>query len=96
LIANVDRVVAMALRLAEADEPESVAAVVQRVVAPITVIVGGVKTQAGPSQTEFLALGPRARFDTIRGAGHFPHEESPDEVLARIRPVVVAVALPPL
>jgi pimeloyl-ACP methyl ester carboxylesterase/membrane protein YqaA with SNARE-associated domain len=92
LIDNVDRIVAMALRLAKADEPEPVEQVVRRIAVPITVLLGGVRTKSGPSDDELRALAQlaaRVRIETIPGAGHFPHEEAPDEVLRRIaRPLV--------
>ena len=96
LIRNVDRVVAMALRLADADEPESVQAVADRVVAPVTVLVGSFRTKAGPTDAEFRVLQLKRQhfaMDTITGAGHFPHEEQPDRVAARLLrpPRVVAV-----
>ena len=93
LIDNVDRVVAMALRLAGADEPEPVEDVVKRVTVSITALLGSVRTKAGPTDAEFLALarlGGRFRIETVRGAGHFPHEEAPDDVARRItRPLTL-------
>ncbi|MEO5568712.1 MAG: alpha/beta fold hydrolase [Gemmatimonadaceae bacterium] len=96
LIENVDRVVAMAMRLGQAEEPEPVANVVARVRAPITILLGETATKAGPAPGEFQAFGRRApplRIDTVRRAGHFPHEEAPDEVVRLLRTrQVVAVA----
>jgi esterase len=94
LIDNVDRMVAMAIRLSNADEPEAVDDVVRRVTVPITVLLGSVRTKSGPSDAELRALerlGARVRIETILGAGHFPHEEAPDDVVRRIsRPLTVA------
>jgi pimeloyl-ACP methyl ester carboxylesterase/membrane protein YqaA with SNARE-associated domain len=98
LIENVDRVVALALRLAKADEPEPVAEVVRRISVPITVLVGSVRTRAGPSEAELRALDRRlgpARIEIVQRAGHFPHEEAPDDVARRIvRPAVLHTQLP--
>ena len=83
LLDNVDRVVAMAGRLSRAEEPETVDQVVGRVDVPITVLVGGVRTRASPIEGEFRAfeaIGSRFRLDTVSTAGHFPHEEAPDQV----------------
>ena len=97
VIDNVDRVVAMALRLSKADEPEPVEQVVRRIVAPITVLLGSVRTKSGPSDHELRALEQltgRVRIETIHGAGHFPHEEAPDEVARRISRPLIALGSP--
>lgn len=95
LVDNIDRVVAMAIRLGSAAEPEPVSAVLERVHAPVTVLLGEVRTRAGPSESELAVLrrlGRNFRLDTVRGAGHFPHEESPDDVARLLRrPAVVAI-----
>ena len=83
LVDNVGRVVGLAIRLSRADEPEPVENVVKRIQAPITIIVGGALTKAGPTDGEFRAFDHLRipwRADTLRAAGHFPHEEAPDEV----------------
>ena len=87
LIDNIDRVVAMAIRLSRADEPEEVNAVIARLRVPVTILVGELRTKAGPALEEFAALerlGPLLRFERIAGSGHFPHEESPDEVVRQL------------
>jgi pimeloyl-ACP methyl ester carboxylesterase len=98
VIDNVDRVVAMAMRLAKADEPEPVADVVQRVRVPIAVLLGAVRTKAGPTDAELQAfehLGVRITIDTVPGAGHFPHEESPAAVARRVtRPITLTTHIP--
>lgn len=85
------------LMLANADEPEPVSVVARRVVAPITVLVGALRTNAGPKDEEFRVpqgAGRTFHLDTVRGAGHFPHEEMPDQVAERImRPPWVIAAL---
>lgn len=92
------RVASMALRLSRAAEPETLDVVLARVRAPITVILGGVTTDAGPSAAELTALqrvGDQAHIERLPGVGHFPHEEAPDEVARRVltsRPLVVARA----
>lgn len=100
LLENVDRIVAMAIRLSTAEEPEPVAAVVRRITAQVTVLVGSFRTKAGPSDAELREIervGSHVRIETIGGAGHFPHEEAPDDVAGRVsRPItVVSAALPP-
>lgn len=95
---NVDRVMAMARRLSNADEPESVEAVVRRVAAPITVIVGGQSTKAGPGEAELRIVeqsASRSRVETMPGVGHFPHEEAPDEVARLLaRPITLITHVP--
>jgi pimeloyl-ACP methyl ester carboxylesterase len=92
MLASVDRVVAMAFRLAKAVEPESLSTVVARVRAPVTVVLGGAKHEAdvGPEELNALSpLGTRLRIERLPGVGHFPHEEAPDELLPLlVRPLV--------
>jgi pimeloyl-ACP methyl ester carboxylesterase len=83
LVDNIDHVVAMAIRLGRAAEPEPVNDVISRVQAPVTVLVGEIRTKSGPTAPELTALERLSRsfrLDTITGAGHFPHEERPDYV----------------
>jgi pimeloyl-ACP methyl ester carboxylesterase len=80
----IDRVVAMAGRLASAQEPESLAAVVARVHVPVTVLLGDAPHTAGAGTDEMEALAPLGamlRIEHLAGIGHFPHEEAPNEVL---------------
>jgi len=82
---EVDRVVAMAFRLARAAEPESLATVVARVRAPLVVVVGAAPHEADIGKEELDALAPLGslvRIKRLVGVGHFPHEEAPNEVLA--------------
>ncbi|HZF67921.1 MAG TPA: alpha/beta hydrolase [Gemmatirosa sp.] len=79
--------VRMAERLADAREPEALATLVGRVRAPITVILGGAPHPAAPDDAELATLAPlgaRLRIVRLAGVGHFPHEEAPAEVAARI------------
>jgi pimeloyl-ACP methyl ester carboxylesterase len=97
LLDNIDKVVGMAMRLSRADEPEPVEFVVQRIEAPVTIIVGGAPTKAGPTDNEFRAfdrLRSSWRTDTLRFAGHFPHEEAPDDVARLLlRPPRISAAV---
>jgi pimeloyl-ACP methyl ester carboxylesterase len=55
--------------------------------APITVILGGAPHPAAPDDAELATLAPlgaRLRIVRLAGVGHFPHEEAPAEVAARI------------
>jgi pimeloyl-ACP methyl ester carboxylesterase len=84
---HLPQVVAMAGRLARAREPEPVAAVVARLRAPVTVLLGSVPHPAGPDPAELEALGPlgsRLRIEPLPGVGHFPHEEAPAAVAHRL------------
>lgn len=85
---NIDRVVSLAMLLSKAQEPEPLAAVIGRVTVPVTILLGQWRLPAGPTSDEILALkslGTLLRIETIVGSGHFPHEESPDDVVRRIR-----------
>ncbi len=80
----IDRVVAMAGRLASAQEPESLAAVVARVHVPVTVLLGDAPHTAGAGTDEIEALAPLGamlRIEHLAGVGHFPHEEAPNEIV---------------
>jgi pimeloyl-ACP methyl ester carboxylesterase len=92
MLASIDRVVAMAFRLAKAVEPESLSTVVARVRAPVTVVLGGAPHDAdvGPEELNaLLPLGGRLRIERLPGVGHFPHEEAPNELLPLLlRPLV--------
>jgi pimeloyl-ACP methyl ester carboxylesterase len=98
MLDHIDRAVALAIRLGEADEPEPLGAVIARVRVPITVLLGGAPHTAGPVAGELSALatlGGLLRVETMAGVGHFPHEEAPDELARRLleaRREVVAAA----
>jgi pimeloyl-ACP methyl ester carboxylesterase len=80
---NISSVITMAWRLADAEEPESVAAVVRRVRIPVMVILAGHPHPAAPDSSQIAALNPlgaRLRVVRLDGVGHFPHEERPDLV----------------
>jgi pimeloyl-ACP methyl ester carboxylesterase len=81
---NISVAVAMARRLATAEEPEPVADVIARLRLPVTVLRGEFRGPSGPAPEEMAALAPlgdRLRIVTVAGVGHFPHEEAPDEVV---------------
>jgi pimeloyl-ACP methyl ester carboxylesterase len=85
MLDDIDRVVAMARRLAVAREPDSLATLVARLRVPVTVIIGDVPHESGlnPGELEaLLPLGPRLRVEHLPGVGHFPHEEAPAAVAA--------------
>jgi pimeloyl-ACP methyl ester carboxylesterase/membrane protein YqaA with SNARE-associated domain len=95
VLANIDRVIAMAVRLSVAPEPEPVASVVSRIHAPITLILGGIPSLAGPHGEELTTLtrlGAQVQRFTVMGVGHFPHEEAPAEVARLLGAQVVVVA----
>lgn len=83
MLDGVDRVVAMACRLAHAEEPEALAVVVSRIHIPVTVLIGDAphETGAGPEELSALRpLGTLLRVEHEPGVGHFIHEEVPNEV----------------
>lgn len=101
LIDNIDQVVRMAGRLAHAVEPEPVSAVVARIRAPVTLLLGAAPHESAPDAEEIDALAPlgtRLRIVRLAGVGHFPHEEAPAEVarhlLAGGRAVPPAARMP--
>ena len=84
---EIGRVVAMALRLGRAEEPEPLPAVVARVRVPVVLVLGAVPSPAGPTPEELAALellGARLRIERIPGVAHFPHEEAPDDVVRHL------------
>lgn len=97
MLDGIDRVIALAIRLDRAREPERLQAVVSRIRVPATVIIGEVPHPSGPDSAEMAALAPlgdQLRVHRMAGVGHFPHEEAPDRV-ARIisaRPVSMAAS----
>lgn len=87
MLDNIDRVIALAIRLDGAREPEQVEDVVARIRIPATVILGEVPHASGPDSAEIAALGSlgaRLRIHRLAGVGHFPHEEAPHQVAAII------------
>lgn len=92
----IGRVIAMATRLAEAEEPEPVEVALGRVHVPVVALLGEIHAPAGPTEDELTALGALptpASVERIAGVAHFPHEEDPDavaRVLLRAAPVVIA------
>ena len=83
MLDDIGRVVRMALRLADAREPESLPDVLARVRVPAMVVLGETLRPAGPGSEEMLALqqlGAPVTFERLAGIGHFPHEEAPAEV----------------
>ncbi len=82
LLDDIDRVAAMAIRLTRSHEPETLAAVISRLRVPAVVVLGDVPRASGPDSAEVAALAPMGallRIERMRGVGHFPHEEAPDE-----------------
>ena len=87
LLDQLSAVVAMARRLADAHEPETVAAVVSRIHVPVTSLLGDVPHPSAPDAEELRALaslGPLLRVEHLSSVGHFPHEEVPDAVVSRL------------
>ena len=95
MLADMDRVLAMALRLARAEEPDSLPTLIDRLRIPVTVLLGGALHAAAPTPAELEALRPLGtllRIERLDGVGHFPHEEAPDDVVRRLlAPRVVTV-----
>jgi len=91
---DIDRVVAMAFRLARSAEPESLVVVVGRVHAPTMVIVGAAPHEADMGRQEIEALAPLGalvHITRLPAVGHFPHEEAPNDLL----PLLIAPLPPP-
>ena len=91
---EIGRVVAMALRVGNMDEPEPLDAVLSRVHVPVTVLLGQLPHASGPDVAEMRALeqlGALVHVQSIAGVAHFPHEEAPDEFVRIITaPRIVA------
>lgn len=84
LLDHIGRVVDMAQRLGESEEPEPLAAVVTRVRAPVTLILGALSCPASPTPAELAALAPLGalvQIHRVPGSCHFPHEEAPEMVV---------------
>jgi len=94
---EIGRVVAMALRVGNMDEPEPLDAVLSRVHVPVTVLLGQLPHASGPDVAEMRALeqlGALVHVQSIAGVAHFPHEEAPDEFVRIITtPRIVATAV---
>lgn len=87
LLDHIGEVIALAVRLAAAEEPEPLGAVIARVRVPVTVLLGKIARPAGPNTEELRALEPlgdRVCIVRLQGVAHFPHEEAPDEVLRHL------------
>ena len=82
-VENMGRAVALAVRLSRSKEPDSLAAVVAKLRAPVTSIIGEAPHPSGAKPVEFTALAPIGnRLTVVRfaGVGHFPHEEATSKV----------------
>lgn len=87
MLTEIDRVIAMALRLALAEEPDPLLTLIRRLRIPVTVLLGAAPHTAGPTAEEMKALEPLGSLLRVRhlpGVGHFPHEEAPDEVVRHL------------
>lgn len=87
MLDEIDRVIAMAQRLARAEEPDSLSTLIHRLRVPVTVLLGAAPHTAGPTMEEMMALEPLGRLLRVMhlpGVGHFPHEEAPDEVVRHL------------
>ena len=87
MLDDVDRVISMAMRLAQAEEPESLSTLIGRLRMPVTVLLGGAPHAAAPTPDELEALNPLGRLlrvERLPGVGHFPHEEAPDDVVRHL------------
>ena len=99
LLNNIGRVIAMAMRLSRAEEPEPLSSVMDRLDAPVTVLLGAV---ANPSEPDAAEIGRLAMLKSpvhiahLAGVGHFPHEESPREVVRFLVIPRTVAALPRL
>lgn len=83
MLDDIGRVVRMAMRLADAQEPESLESVLARIRVPAMVVLGETPRPAGPGTEEMIALerlGALVTFQRLAGVGHFPHEEAPADV----------------
>ena len=83
MLREIGRVVSLALRLADAREPDSLPTLIAPVRVPVTVILGDTPRPAGPGPQELISLEPLGtllRVERLHGVGHFPHEEAPAEV----------------
>jgi pimeloyl-ACP methyl ester carboxylesterase len=87
MLGDVDRVIGMAIRLARAEEPDSLSTLIDRLRIPVTVLLGGAPHTAAPTPDELQALEPLGtllRIERLPDVGHFPHEETPDDVIRHL------------
>jgi pimeloyl-ACP methyl ester carboxylesterase len=73
--------------MARSVEPEPLAPRLDRIRAPLFLLLGGVPHDGAPSPEEIATLAQAIRHfavDTIPGVGHFPHEEAPERVAAAV------------
>ena len=96
LLDEIGKVIALAGRLAAAQEPEPLDSVLARIRVPATVLIGDAPRSLKPKEEELAAmerLGARLTIEHMADVGHFPHEESPTAV-ARVltAPVTLVVA----
>lgn len=96
VLRNVSRSTAMMQRLAVAQEPESIDALVARVQAPVTVVLGGAPHSTSPTAAHLASLKSVRgclRVVSVKGAGHFVQEEAPERLAAILdTPCVTRVA----
>ena len=85
LVQNVDRSIAILQRLSQSNEPDSVVALVRRVRAPVTVVLGAKPHPSAPPEAQVTALSALQnclRIVRLDNVGHFPHEEAPDRLVS--------------
>jgi pimeloyl-ACP methyl ester carboxylesterase len=95
MLDGIGRATALAIRLGNSQETDSVATIVARIRVRVTVILGDAPHQSGPGAEEMTALVPlggMVRIEHLAGVGHFPHEEAPDAVAGLLLARTVAVA----
>ncbi len=102
MLNDINRVVALAMRLHATIERDSLEQIIDRLRVPVTVVLGGAphKSGAGPEELALLRpLGSQLSIVRLPGIGHFPHEEAPHVVAnllgaVRRRGAMVARMLP--
>lgn len=85
VLRNISRSTAMMQRLAVAQEPESVDALVSRLQVPVTVVLGAAPHSTSPTAAHLASLkNVRGclRVVSVKGAGHFVQEEAPEQLAA--------------
>jgi pimeloyl-ACP methyl ester carboxylesterase len=78
------------LRMSESRETEPLGPHLGELHCPVHLLLGGAPHASGPAgaDVERLRIGvPQLEVQTIAGAGHFLHEEAPDDVVRAIRAV---------
>ena len=83
MLNDISRVVALAMRLHQTMERDTLEQIIDQLRVPVTVILGGAphKSGAGPDELDLLRpLGARLAIVRLPGIGHFPHEEAPHVV----------------